>query len=131
VSGGLAFVGALVGSVGIAALGVVPAGKLPELLLTSLALAGLLAAAGALGALSHAPSPFPPPALAIGYRTTGFIAVTAGCALAAVALRYQSATPSPVQHDRLPTAAVVLAGTALITAAVAAFRAAGAITRGR
>jgi hypothetical protein len=131
VSALLAFVGALLGAVGAVALGVVPAGRLPALVLAGVSLALLLAAAGALGALSDDPSPFLPPALALGYRTSGFLAVTAGCLLAAVSLRYQSATPDPVVHDRLPTAAFALAAVAVIAATVAAFRAAGALTRGR
>ena len=131
VSTGVAFAGVVVGVLGAVALGLVPGGRLPELLFAGLGLALLLAAAGALGALSDDPSPFLPPWLAIGYRTSGFIAVTLGCAVAAVLLRYQSLTPSPVQPDRLPQAALLLAGTALIAVALATVRAAKALTRGR
>ncbi len=131
VSAGLAFVGALVGAVGIVALGLVPAAKLPELLLAGAAIAVLLAAAGALGALSDDPSPFLPPALAIGYRTTGLIAVLAGSVLAGLILRYQSAVPPPTVQDRLPSATVALGVVAALALVVASFRASSALTRGR
>ena len=79
----------------------------------------LLASAGALGALSDDPSPFLPPALAIGYRTSGLIAVAVGCLLAGVALRAPTVQPPTVPPDRLPTASIALAFVALVTYAVA------------
>lgn len=135
VSALLALGGALLGALAAVALGVVAVDRLPALVTACTALAVLLSSAGALGALSDDPSPFLPPALAVGYRTSGFLAVTAGCLLAAFSLRYQAVLPPgavrPVQHDRLPTAALALAATAAGTAVAASLRAASALTRGR
>lgn len=131
VSTGLAFAGTVLGATGGLALGVIQPGRLLGLLLAGLGVALLLAAGGALGALSDDPSPFLPPALAIGYRTSGFLAVTAGCVLSAILLRHQGATTGGVQPDRLPSAALLLTGTALIAATLASVRAAGALRRGR
>ena len=95
-------------------------------------LAVLLAAAGALGALSDDPSPLLPPWVAVGYRTTGAAAVLVAVVGAALALRLQSATaPARVHPDRLPLAGAVVAAVALVAAAIARHRAAGALTRGR
>lgn len=131
VSAALASAGAALGALGVVALGLAPAAKLPELLLASVALGVLLAAAGALGALSDDPSPFLPPALAIGYRTSGLIAVAAGCLLAGVILRHQGLHPSGVAQDRLPSATLALGAVGVLAFVVASFRAAGALTRGR
>jgi hypothetical protein len=132
VSAALAFVGTLIGAGGAAALGLVPGPKVAELVFAGIGLALLMAAGGALGALSDDPSPFLPPWLAVGYRTSGFIAVTVGCAAAALILRHQSAMAKagPVA-DRLPFAGLLLGVIGLTAALVATFRAAGALTRGR
>lgn len=131
VSSGLAATGALLGAAGVVLLGLTPAAKLPELGVAAVAVGVLLASAGALGALSDDPSPFLPPALAIGYRTSGLIAVAAGCLLAGVALRAPTVQPPTVPPDRLPTASIALALVALVTYTVAAHRAAGSVTKGR
>jgi hypothetical protein len=137
VSTALALVGGVLGVLADAALGIVAGRDVPVLLLGALALALLLAGAGALGALSDDPSPLLPPWAAVGYRTTGFAAVLVACVGSALALRLQgdavraalaAGAPPP---DRLPTAVLVVAGVALGTAAVARHRAAGALTRGR
>ena len=131
-SSATALVGALLGAVGAAVTGVVPASRLPLLLVAAVGLAVLLAAAGALGALSDDPSPFLPPWLAIGYRTSGLIAVVAGCELAALLLRYQGAGPTVgPRPDRLLGAGLALTATAVVAAAVAITRASTALTRGR
>lgn len=130
-SAALAFLGAVVGTTGAAALGLVRWHRLPELLIAGVAVGLLLAAAGALGALSNDPSPFLPPALAIGYRTSGFAAVMLGCVAAALELRHSGAASATGQQDRLPGAALVLALTAVVALALATGRAAGALRRGR
>lgn len=131
VSAGLALLGAVLGVVVDALLGVVEPGHLPRLLPAAAALALLLAAAGALGALSDDPSPLLPPWAAVGYRTTGFAAVLVACVGSALVLRLPGAPGSPPDPDRLPTAVLVTAVVALVTAAIARHRAAGALTRGR
>lgn len=132
VSAAMAFVGTLIGAVGAAALGLVPGPKVAEVMFAGIGLALLMAAGGALGALSDDPSPFLPPWLAVGYRTSGFIAVTFGCAAAALVLRHQSATAKAgTVSDRMPFAGFLLAAIGLIAVLVATFRAAGALTRGR
>ena len=131
VSSGLAAAGGLLGAVGVVLLGLVPVAKLPELAVAAVTVGVLLASAGALGALSDDPSPFLPPALAIGYRTSGLIAVAVGCLLAGVALRAPTVQSPSVPPDRLPTAAIALALVALVTYVVAAQRAAGSVTKGR
>jgi hypothetical protein len=134
VSAAVAFTGTLIGAGGAAALGLVPGSKIAAVMFAGIGLALLLAAGGALGALSDDPSPFLPPWLAVGYRTSGFIAITVGCAASALVLRYQSAmaaaSAAPVS-DRLPFAGLLLGGIGLIAVLVATFRAAGALTRGR
>ena len=128
VSAALALVGAVLGVLADVALGIVAGGQVPRL---------LLAAAGALGALSDDPSPLLPPWAAVGYRTTGFAAVLVACVGSALALRLQSAAARAAQAaggprpDRLPTAVLVVAGAAIIAAGVARYRAASALTRGR
>ncbi len=133
VSAALAAAGGVLGVLADVVLGVVPAGRLGELLPAAVVLALLLAAAGALGALSDDPSPLLPPWVAVGYRTTGAAAVLVAVVGAALALRLQSAaTPvSAVHPDRLPLAGAIVAGVALVAGAIARHRAAGALTRGR
>lgn len=130
-SAAVAFVGTLLGVLGASALGLVSVARLPELLLAGAALSVLLAAGGALGALSDDPSPFLPPALAIGYRTSGVLAVTAGCVLAALLMRHQGAAATPGPHDRLLAGLIVLVVAALVAGVLATLRGASAITRGR
>jgi hypothetical protein len=136
VSAAVAFAGTVLGAGGAAALGLVPGPKVAEILFAGIGLALLLAAGGALGALSDDPSPFLPPWLAVGYRTSGFIAITVGCAAAALVLRHQSAmttasaSAAPVA-DRLPFAGLLVGVIGLIALFLATFRAAGALTRGR
>ena len=131
VSAGLALAGALLGCVAVVVAGIVPAGRLPGLLGGAVGLALLLAAAGALGALSDDPSPFLPPWLAIGYRTSGLVAVTATCELAALLLRHAGPGTGSTHPERLPSAALLVLVGALATAALAAARATAALTRGR
>ena len=131
VSAAVAAAGAVLGVVADALLGVVPAGRLAVLVPAAVALALLLAGAGALGALSDDPSPLLPPWAAVGYRTTGFAAVLVACVGSALALRLPGAPGSPPDPDRLPTAVAVTALVALITSGIARHRAAGALTRGR
>lgn len=130
-SAAVAFAGTAVGVLGAVALGLVGPSRLPELMLAGGALSVLLAAGGALGALSDDPSPFLPPALAIGYRTTGVLAVMTGCVLSALLMRHQGATTTPGPHDRLPAGLLVLVAAALVAGALATLRGASAITRGR
>lgn len=136
VSALMAFLGTLIGAAGVAVLGLVPGGKVPELMFAGIGLALLMAAGGALGALSDDPSPFLPPWLAVGYRTSGFIAVTVGCAAAALVLRHQStvakgAAVVTTHTDRLPMAGFLLVAVGLIAAVLATFRAAKSLTQGR
>ncbi len=131
VSAVVALVGALFGVAADLALGIVPPDRLPGLLAAALALGLLLAAAGALGALSDDPSPLLPPWVAVGYRTTGFAALLVACVGAALALRLPGGAGSAPDPDRLPTAVAVTGLVALVTAAVARHRAAGVLTRGR
>ncbi|MCU1594570.1 MAG: hypothetical protein JWO12_1962 [Frankiales bacterium] len=136
VSSLVAFLGIALGAVGAAALGLVPGSKTAELAFAGIGLAVLLAAAGALGALSDDPSPFLPPWLAVSYRTSGFIAVVAGCAGAAVALRFKPAVVKgaavvTTHSDRLPVAGFLLLAVGLIAGAIATSRAAKLLTRGR
>lgn len=137
VSAALALVGAVIGVAADAALGIVSGSAVPRLLLAAVALALLLAAAGALGGLSDDPSPLLPPWAAVGYRTTGFAAVLVACVGSALVLRLQSAAARAAlaaggaRPDRLPTAVLITAGVALVAAGVARHRAAGALTRGR
>jgi hypothetical protein len=131
VSAGVAFVGAAVGTLGAAALGLVPAGKLPVLGFACAAVAFLLPAAGALGALSDDPSPLLPPAAAIGYRTSGVIVVLVACVGAGTVLRHASPQATSASPDRLPSGVVVLAVVAAVGVVAATLRAAHAVTRGR
>lgn len=131
VSAAVALVGALLGVAADLALGIARPDQLLGLLAAGLALALLLAAAGALGALSDDPSPLLPPWVAVGYRTTGFAAILVACVGSALALRLPGGVGSPPDPDRLPTAVAVTGLVALATAGVARHRAASALTRGR
>lgn len=130
-SAAVAFSGTVTGVLGAAALGLVAVRLVPELLLAGLALAVLLAAGGALGALSDDPSPFLPPWLAIGYRTSGVLAVTASCVLAGLLLRQGGTAAVGAAPDRLPAGLLVLTVGALMASTAAALRGAAALTRGR
>ncbi len=126
VSAGLALLGTVLGAVTIVLLGLAPATSLPGLLFACIGLSVLLAGAGALGALSDDPSPFLPPALSIGYRTSGVIAVLVAVLGSAALLRAPGAAT-----DRLPTAGFVLLLVGAIAAALAVWRGSQALTRGR
>jgi hypothetical protein len=125
-----ALLAAGVGVAGATALGVLQPRHLVGALLAGAVLALLLPAAGALGALSNDPSPFLPPSMALGYRSSGFIAVTTGCVASAVLLRAPDASSSAA-HSRLGVVTPFIALIAGITALVTVKRAAGALRRGR
>jgi hypothetical protein len=125
-----AFVAGCVGVSGAAALGVLQPSHLLGAFLGGAVLAMLLPAAGALGALSNDPSPFLPPAVALGYRSSGFIAVTFGCVASALLLRAPDASGGAV-NSRLGVVAPFIALIAGLTALVTVKRAAGALRRGR
>lgn len=125
-----AIVAACVGVAGASALGVLQPSHLVTAFLGGAVLATLLPAAGALGALSNDPSPLLPPAIAIGYRSSGFIAVTIGCVASALLLRAPD-IPGSAPHSRLGVIAPFIALVAGVTALVTVKRAAGALRRGR
>lgn len=134
VSTAVTFAGVALGVIGAGALGLVAPTDIGPLLFAGLALALLVASAGALGALSDDPSPLLPPSAALGYRTSGLLAVLVGCILPAVLLRLADpATASSTTSDvnRLPAATTVLLFVALLAAALATYRAAKALQRGR
>ena len=134
VSTAVTFAGVAMGVIGAAALGLVAAIDVGQLLVAGLALALLVASAGALGALSDDPSPFLPPSAAVGYRTSGLIALLIGCVLPAVLLRLtdpSSPTAAAPVQDRLPAATTALVIVALMTAAATILRAAKVLQRGR
>lgn len=132
-SAAVTFVGTLLGAVGALVLGVAPGAQAADVILGAAALALLLSAAGALGALSDDPSPFIPPQVAIGYRTSGLIAVVVGVLASGISLRFLAKSDPVPMHapDRLPMAAFILAIAGIIALLVATFRAKTALTRGR
>ena len=134
VSSAVTFAGVAIGVVGAAALGLVAVTDVGQLLFAGLALALLVASAGALGALSDDPSPLLPPSAALGYRTSGLLAVLVGCVLPAVLLRLAdpaTADSTARAGERLPGATTALLFVALVTAALATYRATKALQRGR
>jgi hypothetical protein len=124
-----ALTAACVGVGGAAALGVLQSSQVPAALLAGAVIAMLMPAAGALGALSNDPSPFLPPALALGYRTSGFIAVSAVCVSSGLLLRTPTAAGSA--QSRLPFVALLMAVVVGVTALAAVTRTATALRRGR
>ena len=131
VSTSVTFAAIALGVVGGAALGVIATHDVGALLAAGLGLALLLAAAGALGALSDDPSPFLPPSVALGYRTSGLIAVLVGCVVPALLLRLPDPAGQAATRDRVPGATTALVAVALAAAALATFRATRALQRGR
>lgn len=125
-----ALVAACLGVAGAAALGLLQPSHLAGAFLGGAVLAMMIPAAGALGALSNDPSPFLPPAMALGYRSSGFIAVTLGCVTSAVLLRAPDASGG-ASHSRLAVVAPFIGLVAAVTALVTVKRAATALRRGR
>jgi hypothetical protein len=131
VSGAVATVACLFGAVGAIAIGAAPAHDLVPFVIAATALGVLLSCAAVLGALSDDPSPLLPPAMALGYRTAGLIAVTASTTVVGFTLRQSSSTSRPSHQPRVVAASLLLLVPAILAGLAAAVRASRAITRGR
>lgn len=97
-------VGAVIGSVGVTALGVAPWSRLPALVVLGVLLAPAVAAMGALSATANSPSPNLSPGVQAAFRLRGLIGSVVLVSLIALFLH-----PIVGQHsDTRPTAYVVL-----------------------
>lgn len=120
-------VGAVVGSVGVTALGVAPWARLPALVALGVLLAPAVAAMGALSATANSPSPNLSPGIQAAFRLRGLIGSVVLVSLIALFLH-----PIVGQHsDTRPTAYVVLVLGDVVLGFLAIRSAATALLRAR